>query len=351
MIVTHNMQQAQRVSDRCAFFLAAENEPGRVVEQGPTDEDVHQPRRPAHARLRHGTVRMTPPTPVVSPGGVPGRGRSWPRLRPRRRSTAAAPRPGSTAPGSTYVALAMQQWVADGQVDGLSINYLPTGSPSGLGGSPRPDRSTSPAPRPSSRRSAASEPSRGYQYVPDVAGAVAVMYNVEDKAGSKVDYLRLSRVTVARIFMGDISRWSDPAITADNHGPACCPDEPITVVYRSASRAPRRSSTTSWPTPRPASSPPWAATQPACRRRSASSSSTARPTSPPRPQAFNGVGADRPVHRQRLRQVVDRLRRVRLRQGLRRRRGLDRERGRQLGAARTPRTSRPRWSRPRCGPT
>ena len=37
VIVTHNMQQAQRVSDTCAFFLAAEHEPGRVVETGPTD--------------------------------------------------------------------------------------------------------------------------------------------------------------------------------------------------------------------------------------------------------------------------------------------------------------------------
>jgi phosphate transport system ATP-binding protein len=37
VIVTHNMQQAQRVSDTCAFFLAGENEPGRVVESGPTD--------------------------------------------------------------------------------------------------------------------------------------------------------------------------------------------------------------------------------------------------------------------------------------------------------------------------
>ncbi|HEV7721120.1 MAG TPA: phosphate ABC transporter ATP-binding protein [Iamia sp.] len=37
VIVTHNMQQAQRVSDRCAFFLAAEGRPGHIVEQGPTD--------------------------------------------------------------------------------------------------------------------------------------------------------------------------------------------------------------------------------------------------------------------------------------------------------------------------
>src|SRR5438309_2095036 len=33
VIVTHNMQQAQRVSQHSAFFLAAENEPGRIVEQ------------------------------------------------------------------------------------------------------------------------------------------------------------------------------------------------------------------------------------------------------------------------------------------------------------------------------
>ncbi|HXQ60406.1 MAG TPA: phosphate ABC transporter ATP-binding protein [Acidimicrobiales bacterium] len=37
VIVTHNMQQAQRVSAQCAFFLAAENEPGRIVEAGPTE--------------------------------------------------------------------------------------------------------------------------------------------------------------------------------------------------------------------------------------------------------------------------------------------------------------------------
>ncbi|HEY7946399.1 MAG TPA: phosphate ABC transporter ATP-binding protein [Acidimicrobiales bacterium] len=37
VIVTHNMQQAQRVSHTCAFFLAAENEPGRIIESGPTE--------------------------------------------------------------------------------------------------------------------------------------------------------------------------------------------------------------------------------------------------------------------------------------------------------------------------
>jgi phosphate transport system ATP-binding protein len=46
IIVTHNMQQAQRVSSQCAFFLAAENEPGRVVEQGPTEMMFGNPSDP-----------------------------------------------------------------------------------------------------------------------------------------------------------------------------------------------------------------------------------------------------------------------------------------------------------------
>ncbi len=37
VIVTHNMQQALRVSDRCAFFLAEQGTPGLIVEHGPTE--------------------------------------------------------------------------------------------------------------------------------------------------------------------------------------------------------------------------------------------------------------------------------------------------------------------------
>jgi phosphate transport system ATP-binding protein len=43
VIVTHNMQQAQRVSDQCAFFLAAEGQPGYIVEQGDTGEIFERP--------------------------------------------------------------------------------------------------------------------------------------------------------------------------------------------------------------------------------------------------------------------------------------------------------------------
>jgi len=54
VIVTHNMQQAQRVSSSCAFFLAAENEPGHVVEAGTTTQIFEHPRDPRTADYVHG---------------------------------------------------------------------------------------------------------------------------------------------------------------------------------------------------------------------------------------------------------------------------------------------------------
>jgi phosphate transport system ATP-binding protein len=46
VIVTHNMQQAQRVSNNCAFFLAAQGTPGGIVEQGDTSMMFDSPTDP-----------------------------------------------------------------------------------------------------------------------------------------------------------------------------------------------------------------------------------------------------------------------------------------------------------------
>ena len=44
VIVTHNMQQAARVSDTTAFFnLKAQGEPGQLIEMGPTEKIFHNP--------------------------------------------------------------------------------------------------------------------------------------------------------------------------------------------------------------------------------------------------------------------------------------------------------------------
>ncbi|MCX4611346.1 MULTISPECIES: phosphate ABC transporter ATP-binding protein PstB [Streptomyces] len=46
VIVTHNMQQAARVSDQCAFFLAEQGTPGAIVEHGTTDAMFNNPQDP-----------------------------------------------------------------------------------------------------------------------------------------------------------------------------------------------------------------------------------------------------------------------------------------------------------------
>ena len=64
VIVTHNMQQAARVTDMTAFFSVEVGAEGRrtgvLVEYDETDADVHEPHRQANRGLRHRAVRMRP---------------------------------------------------------------------------------------------------------------------------------------------------------------------------------------------------------------------------------------------------------------------------------------------------
>jgi phosphate ABC transporter phosphate-binding protein len=76
---------------------------------------------------------------------------------------------------------------------------------------------------------------RTWQYLPDVAGGTAFMYNLVDPAtGQRITNLRLTSATVAKIFTGKITRWRDPAVLADNPG-VNIPDTPMIVVSRSDS--------------------------------------------------------------------------------------------------------------------
>jgi phosphate transport system ATP-binding protein len=54
VIVTHNMQQAQRVSHRCAFFMVDEGSPGGIVEVGPTQKIFSDPDDPRTSDYVHG---------------------------------------------------------------------------------------------------------------------------------------------------------------------------------------------------------------------------------------------------------------------------------------------------------
>ena len=54
VIVTHNMQQARRVSDQCAFFLAEMGTPGAIVEHGETEAMFTDPIDPRTADYVNG---------------------------------------------------------------------------------------------------------------------------------------------------------------------------------------------------------------------------------------------------------------------------------------------------------
>lgn len=73
-----------------------------------------------------------------------------------------------------------------------------------------------------------------FVYVPLVAGPIAIAYNLPGYNKP----IRLKKVTLAKIFAGDITKWNDPAIVSDNtinKVKPKLPNKPIMVVYRSDS--------------------------------------------------------------------------------------------------------------------
>jgi ABC-type phosphate transport system substrate-binding protein len=138
--------------------------------------------------------------------------------------------------GSSWSAVALDQWQQDLRPDGIVINFNPDGSAAG-----RADYMANQddfgASDPAFRNghdqlggTAGEHPTQGYSYVPDTAGGTAFMYHIT-VAGHLITNLRLSGLTLMKIFTGQITNWDDSAITHD-YG-AQLPNLPITPVLRS----------------------------------------------------------------------------------------------------------------------
>lgn len=116
-------------------------------------------------------------------------------------------------------------------VSGATLAYTASGSGSGrtnfVGG--QVDFGGSDSPLTDEQIQQASERCEGNEawHLPFVIGPVAVAYNLEG-----VDELNLSTENVAKIFKGEITKWNDEAIAAENEGVEL-PDTDIAVVYRS----------------------------------------------------------------------------------------------------------------------
>jgi ABC-type phosphate transport system substrate-binding protein len=122
--------------------------------------------------------------------------------------------------GSSWSAVALEQWAQTLRADGIVINFNPDGSAAGrqdymdqqvdFAGSDPPFRNgTDPFDTGGAEHSPV-----GYSYVPDTAGGTAFMYHL-DVGGHLITNLRLSGKTLMGIFTGQITNWDNPAITRD----------------------------------------------------------------------------------------------------------------------------------------
>ena len=110
----------------------------------------------------------------------------------------------------------------------VGISYAAVGSGAGITAfsAGHVNFGASDVPMTASEQAAARGPS---VQVPVDLGAEDVVYNLNLSGGAR---LHLTGPVIARIFLGQITRWDDPAITALNPG-ISLPAAPITVVHRS----------------------------------------------------------------------------------------------------------------------
>jgi phosphate transport system substrate-binding protein len=135
--------------------------------------------------------------------------------------------------GSSFQKNAITEWIKlyQQQCTDATINYNPTGSGAGIKQfiAQQVDWAGSDSALKPEEATAAAQRCGGNDAwnLPMVAGAIGVAYNVEG-----VENLVLTPDVVAKIFLGQITTWDDPAIAALNDGVAL-PSETITVFYRS----------------------------------------------------------------------------------------------------------------------
>jgi phosphate transport system substrate-binding protein len=131
-----------------------------------------------------------------------------------------------TGSGSTFVAPIMAEWgAAWGQATGNTVQYQPVGSGQGIRdiSNRLTDFGASDAPLNPDQAAAC----KGCYQVPWALGGIGVGYHLEGVKG-----LRLTGPVIAKIFLGQIKQWNDPAIQKLNKGKNL-PNLAITPLHRS----------------------------------------------------------------------------------------------------------------------
>ena len=136
-----------------------------------------------------------------------------------------------TGAGSTYVApfltLALAQYHQ--QHPGVTVTYSAVGSSAGIAAISARQVNFGASDVPMNASELAAAKGGPVTQVPDALGAEGIAYHLDLPAGTR---LHLTGPVLAEIYLGQVTRWNDPAITALNPG-LSLPGAPITVVHRS----------------------------------------------------------------------------------------------------------------------
>ncbi|MGE0134469.1 MAG: phosphate ABC transporter substrate-binding protein PstS [Dehalococcoidia bacterium] len=134
-----------------------------------------------------------------------------------------------TGAGATFPAPIYQAWFDDYNkkiARGVQVNYQSIGSGGGIQQFTEGTVDFGATDAPMSEAELAKAPDA--VHIPMVLGSVVVTYNISGLPTP----LKFDGDTLAKIYLGDIKKWNDPAIAAMNSG-AKLPDADIQVVYRS----------------------------------------------------------------------------------------------------------------------
>jgi phosphate transport system substrate-binding protein len=144
-------------------------------------------------------------------------------------ATVASASPSLNATGSSFAGIALQQWVGQAAtLYGLNINWQVSSSVIGLNNFAQNQLDFAASDIPYSSGQASSSPNQPYQYMPDVAGALAFMYNLTGTNGQKISNLVLDAAVLEQIFTGQITTWNSPSILQLN--PQLQGDLPSTTI-------------------------------------------------------------------------------------------------------------------------
>ncbi|MDH5697066.1 MAG: phosphate ABC transporter substrate-binding protein PstS [Nitrosopumilus sp.] len=134
-----------------------------------------------------------------------------------------------TGAGATFPFPLIDLWRVEYKkvYDNVNLNYQSIGSGGGIKQhiEKTVNFAASDAPMKESERKLAA----GTLHIPESIGGVVIVYNIPEVPNKG---LKLTADAISKIFLGEITKWNDPAITAENPG-LNLPDKDIVTAHRS----------------------------------------------------------------------------------------------------------------------